>query len=232
MRLDRFLSNNTGLSRKTVRQHLAKRQVKVEGEVITDGARHIPAFCHVELLGETIHQRRARYLMLHKPRGYLSATQDKQHPTALDLIDEPLKETLHIAGRLDLHTSGLLLLTDDGQWSRQITAPKQKVPKVYQVETADPIHPDTAARFAQGIYFQYEDLTTSPAQLEQLGERCCRLTIYEGRYHQVKRMFGALGNRVVALHRESVGNIHLDPALQPGQYRPLSEAEIQLSPND
>lgn len=226
MRLDRFLSNNTGLSRKEVRQYLAKKLVKVEGEVVTDGSQHINEFTHVELMGEAVQSRRARYFMLHKPKGYLSATKDDQHPTALDLLDEPFKEELHIGGRLDLHTSGLLLITDDGKWSRHVTAPKQKIPKVYLVETADPITPDTADVFAQGVYFKYEDLTTSPAQLEILEERKCRLTIYEGRYHQVKRMFGSVGNRVVELHRESVGQLVLDPKLEPGEYRELSAEEV------
>ena len=226
MRLDRFLSNNTGLSRKEVRQHLAKKLVKVEGEIITDGSQHINEFTHVELMGEEVQSRRARYFMLHKPKGYLSATKDDQHPTALDLLDEPFKEELHIGGRLDLHTSGLLLITDDGKWSRHVTAPKKKIPKVYLVETADPITPETADVFAQGVYFKYEDLTTSPAQLEILEEKKCRLTIYEGRYHQVKRMFGSVGNRVVELHRESVGQLVLDPKLEPGEYRELTAEEV------
>lgn len=227
MRIDRFLSNNTPYSRKEVRKILAERQVKVEGVVVTDGSQHIDEFTHVELMGEEIQARRARYFMLHKPKGYLSATVDDQHPTALDLIDEPFKEELHIGGRLDLHTSGLLLITDDGKWSRHITAPKEKIPKVYLVDTADPITPETAKVFAEGVYFKYEDLTTSPAELELLDERKARLTIYEGRYHQVKRMFGSVGNRVVELHRESVGSISLDEQLKPGQYRHLTDDEIQ-----
>mgnify|MGYP000330197722 CR=1 FL=1 len=113
-------------------------------------------------------------------------------------------------GRLDLNSEGLLLLTNDGKWSRQLTLPDEEHAKVYLVETAEDIAAETAETFSKGIYFGYEDLTTGPAELELLGERRARLTIYEGKYHQVKRMFHAVGNRVVSLHREKVGPIALD----------------------
>ena len=171
MRIDRFLSNNTHYSRKDVRKLMAKGEVKVEGEVVTDGSVHITEFSHVEFMGEALQSRRARYIMLHKPKGYLSATKDDQHNTAMDLIHEDFKQDLHIAGRLELNTSGLLLITDDGKWSRHVTAPKKKIPKVYLVDTADDISPETAAAFEQGVYFKYEDLTTSPAQLEVISSK-------------------------------------------------------------
>lgn len=170
--------------------------------------------------------------MLHKPAGYLSATTDPQHPTVMELIDEPT--TLHIAGRLDRASTGLLILTNDGIWSRLLTEPKQSVPKTYLVTTADPITEETHARFSQGIYFAYEDLTTQPAKLDVIGSCKARITIYEGRYHQIKRMFHAVGNRVVALHRLSMGNIHLDPTLEEGKHRYLTTEEVTsiLPPND
>lgn len=226
MRLDRFLCNNSPYSRQRVRLLLAQGQVKVAGEVSIDGSRDIDHFTTVELMGRTLQSTQARYFMLHKPPGYLSATVDPQHPTVMELIDEPESEELHIGGRLDRSSSGLLLITNDGLWSRRITAPELKRPKVYRVETLEPISPQTQSAFARGIYLAYENLTTQPAQLEQLAARQARLTIYEGRYHQVKRMFATVGNRVTALHRESMGQIRLDPDLQPGQYRPLTAAEI------
>jgi 16S rRNA pseudouridine516 synthase len=109
-----------------------------------------------------------------------------------------------------------------------MTEPRENKPKVYQVETEDPIHPDTTAVFAAGIYFAYEALTTRPAQLELLGTHSARLTLYEGRYHQVKRMFGHFNNKVTGLHRESIGHIVLDSNLAPGDYRALTADEIQL----
>jgi 16S rRNA pseudouridine516 synthase len=169
--------------------------------------------------------------MLNKPRGFLSATADDIHPTVMELIAPTLRQDLHIAGRLDRSSTGLLILTNDGHWSRQLTEPRVKIPKVYKVSTAYPISPETHERFAEGIWFEFEQLTTSPADLDLLSPCEARVTIYEGRYHQVKRMFHAVGNRVTALHRERMGNIRLDDNLAAGEYRPLTAEEINLMPD-
>ena len=132
-----------------------------------------------------------------------------------------------IAGRLDRSTSGLVLLTNDGRWSKALMAPGNKVPKVYLVETRDPIPRETVEAFARGFHFPTEDITTLPARLEILGERHARLTLHEGRYHQVKRMFHRVNNRVLSLHRQSIGPINLPPDLAPGQWRPLTNAEVR-----
>lgn len=227
MRLDRLLSNYNHTNRRQALRFLAERRVRVNGVVVTDGLHEVTAFCHVELDGLTLRNRKAHYLMLHKPPGCASATKDPQHPTVLDLIHEPWKEELHIAGRLDFNTSGLMLLTNDGQWSRRITEPSEQKEKVYLVETEDIIHPEAITVFAQGIYFRFEDLVTRPAVLEVLGPTTARLTLHEGRYHQVKRMFGYFNNKVIALHRERMGEITLDATLLPGEYRPLTPAEVQ-----
>lgn len=228
MRLDRFLAQHTTHGRRGIRPMLAAGRVMVDGIVEKNTQREIGEFTKVSLDGEILRHTQAIYLMMHKPAGYLSATIDDQHPTVMELIDKnAIPEELHIAGRLDRATTGLLILTNDGKWSRLLTEPKEGVPKVYQVETADPITEATQHLFQQGIYFAYEDLTTQPAKLEILHPRQCRLTIYEGRYHQVKRMFHAAGNRVTALHRISVGDITLDDHLKPGEYRKLTNSEIQ-----
>ncbi|MBC8127185.1 MAG: pseudouridine synthase, partial [Gloeobacteraceae cyanobacterium ES-bin-144] len=138
----------------------------------------------------------------------------------------PDKASLHLVGRLDRSTSGLVLLTNDGRWSKSLMSPARKVPKVYLVETCDPISPDAIEAFARGFYFHTEDLTTLPAKLEILAERKARLTLHEGRYHQVKRMFHRIGNRVTALHRESVGGIALPGDLLAGQWRNLTADEV------
>ncbi len=166
--------------------------------------------------------------MLHKPIGVVSATVDAEHQTVIDLIGDPDKASLHLVGRLDRNTSGLMLLTNDGRWSKILMDPERKVPKVYLVETREPIPPEAVAAFAAGFYFHTEDLTTRPAHLEILGERRARLTIHEGRYHQVKRMFHRIENRVVKLHRESVGSIILSDDLAPGEWRMLHPDEIRL----
>ena len=224
MRLDRFLFHHTEHGKREIRRILAAGRVQVEGEVERDTQRKILDFTQVQLDGVLLREDTACYIMLNKPAGYLSATIDPEHPTVMELIDVP--QTLHIAGRLDRATTGLLILTNDGKWSRRLTEPKENVPKVYLVETAEPITKETHTHFSQGIYFAYEDLTTAPADLEIITDHKARLTIYEGRYHQVKRMFHAVGNRVTSLHRESMGGILLDSALSVGEYRTLTTEEI------
>jgi 16S rRNA pseudouridine516 synthase len=227
MRLDRFIGHHTQQSKKAVRLLLVKGRVKVFGEVVMDGLLEVTEFCRVELDEVTLQYRKAFYMMLHKPAGYLSATSDPNLPTVMELIESQGEEKLHIGGRLDLDTTGLLLLTNDGNWSRRITEPGLKKPKVYLVDTTDPITPEYGELFERGVYLEYEDITTQSAQLEILGERQARLTIYEGRYRQVKRMFWRFRNQVTALHRESMGEIVLDPALAVGESRALTKEEVE-----
>ncbi|WP_439849839.1 pseudouridine synthase [Pseudomonas syringae] len=229
MRLDRFLSNLPRFNRKTVRLALVSGRVKVDGLTTRDPHHEVREFSCVTFDEDILQPAKpARYFMLHKPQGCVSATLDAQHPTVLDLLDEPDKHELHIAGRLDFNTTGLMLITNDGQWSRRLTQPQTRLPKVYYVETEQIIDERYAALFAEGLYFAFENITTQPAQLTLLGQRSARLSITEGRYHQVKRMFGHFDNKVVKLHRERVGDLLLDPALTPGHYRALHASEINL----
>ncbi|MGI9239754.1 MAG: 16S rRNA pseudouridine(516) synthase, partial [Verrucomicrobiales bacterium] len=210
-----------------LRALIASGTVEVNGVTVLNGRASVGEFDRVAVAGEVLQDRRPIYVMMHKPASYVSATVDDEHPTVLDLIGDAFPgEDLHLAGRLDRSSTGLLLLTNDGAWSRALTLPGEEHAKVYLVETAEPIAEGTAEIFARGIYFGYEDITTGPAELEIVAERRGRLTIYEGKYHQVKRMFHAVGNRVVSLHRERIGKISLDPALAPGGWRELTEAEI------
>lgn len=215
MRLDRFLANQPCYNRQQVRLLLAQQRVRVDHRVTTDPVAQVSQFSRVEVDQLLLQAGRPpRYLMLHKPSGCVSATHDPQHPTVLDLLPDELRDDLHIAGRLDFNTTGLMILTNDGQWSRRLTQPSTKLPKHYLVDTEDDIGAHYVARFQEGFYFAFEGLTTQPAQLDILGPRRARLAIVEGRYHQVKRMF------------ERMGTIHLDPALQPGQFRALTAEEI------
>ncbi|MDH0748522.1 pseudouridine synthase [Pseudomonas sp. GD03842] len=228
MRLDRFLSNLPRFSRKDVRLALLAGRVTVDGTTVREPLHEVREFSRVAVDGEVLQAgKSARYFMLHKPPGCVSATTDPHHPTVLDLLQEPDKQELHIAGRLDFNTTGLMLITNDGQWSRRLTQPVTLLPKVYEVETEQPIGQHYIEQFAAGFYFAYEDLTTRPAQLVILGSHHARLTIVEGRYHQVKRMFGYFNNKVVSLHRERMGPLTLDPMLKPGEYRALTAEEIQ-----
>ena len=229
MRLDRFLSNLPQLNRQQVRLLLIEKRIQVDGQIISDPHYEVRAFNRIELDGQTLQAgKAARYFMLHKPPGCVSATHDPEHPTVLDLLNEPDKEDLHLAGRLDFNTSGLMLITNDGHWSRHVSQPETKLPKVYYVETEQTISSAYAATFKQGIYFAYEDLTTLPAELHVLSAHSARLSIVEGRYHQIKRMFGYFNNKVLRLHRESIGALILDEGLAPGEYRALSPQEIAL----
>lgn len=233
MKLSRLLSNQNGVSRKQANAVIAAGRVRVDGEICRESGREISRFQSV-MVDQRLLQagEQALYLMLNKPAGYLSATKDDVHPTVMELIAPDLRPELHIAGRLDRASTGLLILTNDGTWSRRLTEPVVRIPKVYRVTTARPISQETFARFAEGIWFNYEQLTTSPAELQLLAPTKARITIYEGRYHQVKRMFHAVGNQVLSLHRESIGNIHLDDTLSPATYRRLSTCEIKFMMND
>ncbi|MBJ6138967.1 pseudouridine synthase [Marinobacter litoralis] len=227
MKLSRIVSNQNGVSRKRANALIATGRVAINGHLCRDAQQDVSEFCAVTVDGKTIQQARpSRYLMLNKPAGYLSATIDDTHPTVLELIAPNLHDDLHIGGRLDRASTGLLILTNDGNWSRRLTEPVVKIPKVYRVTTEHPITEEAHRRFAEGIWFEYEQLTTTPAQIENIHEREARVTIYEGRYHQVKRMFHAVGNRVTSLHREQMGKIQLCDTLPPGQYRPLTAEEI------
>lgn len=228
MRVDRFLSNLPRFNRKQVRLLLVERRVTVDGVAVIDPHHEVREFSQVCVDDEVLQTgKSARYFMLHKPQGCVSATSDPQHPTVLDLLDEPDTHDLHIAGRLDFNTTGLMLITNDGQWSRRLTQPQTKLPKVYLVETEQVIGPEYVVTFKAGLYFAFEDLTTQPAELELLGPTTARLGIIEGRYHQVKRMFGHFNNKVIGLHRERMGPLVLDAALAPGEYRALTDDEIR-----
>lgn len=226
MRLDRYLESRLARSRRTVQLLLAARRVVLDGAVETDGRRAIDRFARVEADGQLLQDAERLYLMLYKPRGRASATRDARHPTVLDLIEHPGKSTLHIAGRLDFNTTGLLLLTNDGAWSTRIMAPGSKLPKRYRVQLRDPLTDDYAREFEAGILLRHETRPTLPAGLRVLEPAVAEVTLHEGRYHQVRRMFAHFRNPVLALHRLAIGPLELDPALAPGDWRALTPAEI------
>ncbi|MEC5341912.1 16S rRNA pseudouridine(516) synthase RsuA [Brenneria populi] len=227
MRLDKFLSQQLAISRSLVARELRAQRVTVDGEVVKSGSFKLLPEHQVAFDGNPLVQQHGpRYFMLNKPQGYVCATEDPDHPTILYFMDVPVAHKLHAAGRLDIDTTGLVLLTDDGQWSHRITSPKHHCEKTYLVTLEQPLSDDTAERFAVGVQLNGEKQLTKPATLEKISENQVRLTISEGRYHQVKRMFAAVGNRVVGLHRERIGDISLDSGLQPGEYRALSSQEV------
>lgn len=226
MRLDKYISQVTDYSRKEVKRLLHADEVCVNGEPERNPARQIGADDEVCLQDIPLQAPRTRYLMLHKPEGVVCSTDDPSHPTVLGLLDLPRVERLHICGRLDIDTTGLVLLTDDGQWAHRVTSPNHRTGKVYHVLTAEPIPPEAVRKFADGMMLKGDKARTRPAELTLLADCEARVCLHEGRYHQVKRMFAALGNRVIQLHRERVGAIILDADLAPGEYRELTDDEI------
>lgn len=225
MRLDKYITHVSDLSRKEAKRLLRAGHVSVDGCEVKDPTTQITDLMEVSIDGEPLQPPRARYFMLHKPQGYVCATKDQDHPTVLELLDEPNKDKLQIAGRLDIDTTGLVLITDDGKWNHAITSPKRDCLKTYHATLAKEISDDTAELFQQGVMLDGEMKPTLPAQLQQLFSNEALLTIQEGKYHQVKRMFAAVGNRVEELHRVSIGDIVLDQNLQQGEYRELTDIE-------
>ena len=228
MRLDRFLSETTPLTRSLAKRALKNGEVTLNGEPIKQAATHIDTESDVVLLnGAQLALVGLRYIMLHKPADVECTARRGLYPRVIDL---PKAERLQPVGRLDVDTTGLLLLTDDGQWSHRVTSPRHRCAKVYIAELAEPMEGEAAQwainQVADGIMLDGEETPTQPATLRFLSPQQAELTITEGRYHQVKRMFVALGNHVVALHRRSIGDVVLTDALAPGEWRELTSDEI------
>jgi 16S rRNA pseudouridine516 synthase len=228
MRLDKYICQNTDLTRSLAKKVISSGHVTVNFECIKNSAHHVGTNDDIYYSGKKISTLGCRYLMLNKPNGYLCSTKDELHPSILNLINIDKSERLHIVGRLDVDTTGLVLITDDGQWSHQITSPKKNCAKTYLVNLAESVNNETIAYFKKGILLNNESKLTLPAQLVLLSKYKVLLTIQEGRYHQVKRMFAAIGNHVKQLHRTRIGNIILDKQLGEGEWRYLTEDEILL----
>ncbi len=227
-RLDRFISQHSEFNRKDIRLLLAQKRIFLDHQPAKSASQPIDEFTHVQLEDRVLQDNQPLYIMLYKPAGVVTAVKDDEHKTVLDLIDHPNKDQLHHVGRLDLNTSGLLLLTNDGRFSKKLTHPDHHISKRYHVTLANPIDGSYRKTFQQGIYFAYEGITTRPAELEILNDYQAIITLTEGRYHQIKRMFGHFRNQVIELHRHSIGMLELDSKLEPGQWRFLKEEEFAL----
>ncbi|MGO1502397.1 MAG: pseudouridine synthase [Marinobacter sp.] len=219
-RLDRFISQNSTFSLSDTRLLIAQKRIFLDGNMANSIQQKVTAFTHVMLDNCCLRDNEPVYIMLNKPKGVVSATKDTKHSTVLDLIQHPQKNELHIVGRLDINTTGLVLLTNDGTWSRKISLPETKLEKTYEVTVSKALNDEYVSVFKEGIYFDYENITTQPAHLEILSEYTARLSLTEGKYHQVKRMFGFFQNEVLALHRISVGHLSLE-GLEVGDSRIL-----------
>ncbi len=229
MRLDKFICKSTELTRNEAKKLLKGGEVRVNGEIATNPAMQVHENNDITVDGQVLSARSSRYLMLHKVADTICSNVDEGFPSVLHYIDVDKAFDLHIAGRLDADTTGLVLITDDGRWSHNIISPKKQCKKIYRVWLRDEIVMEKQAalieQFHQGLQLQGEDGLTKPAILDIVANKEVLLTITEGKYHQVKRMFAAVGNRVVGLHREQIGSITLGD-LAPGEWRYLSDDEV------
>lgn len=235
MRLDKFLSHTGIGSRKEAKEALKKRRVKLNGSIIKDGKMMInPSMDVVEIDGIHIVYQRHYYYMLNKPKGVITATEDREHRTVIDLLArEDQRPGLFPVGRLDKDTTGLLLLTTDGQLGHQLLSPKKKVPKQYIAQVEGVMTEADVILFREGIVLSTGEVCL-PATLKinemDLERQTSQITleIVEGKYHQVKRMVEAVGKKVVELERVSMGGLELDSSLFKGHYRELTEAEHMI----
>ena len=228
MRLDKYIASTTDFSRSQVKKRIKSGNITVNNQIIRDSAFSVNTDRDwVKLYGNSIRPPENRYFMLYKPEGYVCSTQDSENPIVFDLLDESKLETLHIVGRLDKDTTGLVLITDDGQWNHRITSPKYACFKRYHVNVEMPLVRDAVELFKNGIVLNNEKRPTLPAELIIQNDYQCEVLIQEGKYHQIKRMFAATGNRVKQLHRSQIGPLSLDPVLQVGDYRLLRPEEIE-----
>lgn len=225
VRLDRYVSQAAAITRSQARRAIQRGQVRVDGIEVRLIGHPVGQGQEVSLEGVALRWPETLYLMMHKPVGLVSATTDPSQATVLSLLPPALAARVHLVGRLDKDTSGLLLLTEDGAWSHRVASPSHPCPKVYLAELAAPLPPDAGERMAAGLLLRGEERPTRPARLEILNPLQVRITLHEGRYHQVRRMVAALDSRVTALHRERIGGLALDPELAPGAWRPLDARE-------
>ncbi|TPG70293.1 rRNA pseudouridine synthase [Brevibacillus laterosporus] len=228
-RLDKVLANTGKGTRKEVKQLVKQRIVTVDGVVATDPGMHvIPEQQLIEINGEPLLFKRWVFVMLNKPAGVISATEDALHETVVDLLPDEWRHKVHPVGRLDIDTEGLLLLTNDGQLSHSLLTPKKKVDKEYFARIEGRVTDEHIAAFKQGVTLD-DGYETMPATLEilQSGEISeIHVTIMEGKYHQVKRMFAAFDLMVVYLKRVRMGPLLLDESLELGEFRELTEEEL------
>ena len=227
-RLDKFISHLAEIPRTQARASIKRKEVCVNGEVITSHNFQLAQQDEVLHQGTPLVFLGKRYYMLNKPVGYVCANSDELHKTVFDLLDEPNMSDFHVAGRLDIDTTGLVIITNDGDWSHKITSPKSNKFKTYLVETQEPITDEALEQLRTGVMLHNEKDLTRPAIAERLANYGLRLSISEGKYHQVKRMLYAVDNKVVELHREQIAGITLDENLASGEYRLLTTQEIKL----
>jgi len=236
MRLDRVLSNFGFGSRSEIRKLARDGLVRVDGSTVKDASMHVdPENSIIEVGGTLLNYRKFIYIMMNKPAGVISATADNRHRTAIDLLPGEFScFELFPAGRLDIDTEGMLLLTNDGQMAHELLSPRKHVDKRYYALIEGAVTDEDIDRFAEGVVLD-DGYRTMPAELEIIKSGThseIELTLHEGKFHQVKRMFEAVGKKVVYLKRIRMGGLQLDDTLKPGECRELTAEEVALLKGD
>ena len=225
-RLDKVIGEQTEYSRKDVKKIILQKRVRVNNELILKSEEKVDENNDlISIDGQIINVKEFVYLILNKPKGYISATEDKTQQTVLDLIDEKyMHRQLFPAGRLDKDTTGMMIITDDGQFAHNILAPKKHISKTYNVEIDIPVTEEMVQGFEKGI--ELNDGVCKQAKLEKTGEFSAIVILTEGRYHQIKRMFGCFGAKVIELERTKMGNFSLPDDLELGCVREFTNEEL------
>jgi len=228
MRIDKYICDTINITRTQVKQKISKGQVFVNGERVRSASLNIDEkSCKVMLDGAELVYNKYVYIMMNKPGGVISASSDKKCTTAIDLLShEDKRKDIFVAGRLDKDTTGFLLLTNDGDFAHKILSPKNHVYKTYVAQLEHDNVEDYKRRFEEGVEIDGGYICKA-ASFERIGECQCSLEICEGKFHQVKRMFESLGNKVLSLKRVKIGGVALDETLEEGEYRYLSDEEIE-----
>lgn len=226
-RIDKIISEQTYYTRSEIKKLISQKKVYVNEKVVLKAEEKFDeSNVNIVISGKAVEIKKQVYLLLNKPKGYVSTTENGEGKTVLDLVPEKYKNrNLFPAGRLDKDTTGLMLITDDGEFAHNILAPRKHVKKMYEVTIDIPVTEEMAKGFAEGV--KLKDADCKPAILEITGEYTAKVTLLEGRYHQIKRMFGCYGAKVTELNRISMGNLILPEDIKYGEIREATEEELK-----
>lgn len=228
IRIDKMLSNVTNISRSEIKRFIKRGEVTVNGRVVKTADEKIdPESSEVKLKGQTIGYDEFVYIMLNKPKGILSASNDKNRKTVVDLVPNDMKrQKLFPVGRLDKDTTGLIIITNDGEYAHKIISPKNKTGKVYIATLDGDLKEELVSEFKKGVVLA-DGTKCRPANLEILESNVARLTLFDGKYHEVKRMFGVFGLGVNELHRQAIGKLILPETLKSGECLLMSVKDVE-----
>lgn len=228
IRLDKFIASQLNITRKEATIAIKKGLVSVNSNIVKDRAFVFDACIDkVQYNGQAVDYKKFIYILMNKPKGVLSASSDRRQKTVIDLIPDNLRRPdLFPVGRLDKDTTGLLIITDDGEFAHKVISPKSNIPKTYIAYLDGDITPDMVKIFANGVVLA-DDYKCKPAKLERICENTARITITEGKYHQIKRMFGVVNLGVNSLHRESIGDIFIPKNLKFGEFVEILSNQVE-----